>query len=190
MSNQSKNAIRETYKQARKTLSEAYQIEKSQKIALLIKEMADYQKAKTLALYHAVNGEISLDSVWESACLEGKTCYFPVLDEDKTLSFFPTTLNSPHENNKFGIPEPKIRKFALSPQEIDLIFVPLLAFDKRGTRLGMGGGFYDRTLAKVRHKKIIGVAYTFQEETYIIPDPWDVRLNAIITPDYIHWVTT
>src|SRR5687767_13746260 len=86
--------------------------------------------------------------------------------------------------NRFGIPEPTGRRCA--PQQLDLVLLPLVAFDRRGARLGMGGGFYDRTFAFLRvagrrKPRLVGLAHHFQEVAQLPREPWDVPLAAIVT---------
>ncbi len=135
-----------------------------------------------------MNGEIDLGSLWRSAPLQGKYCYFPALNGDNTLSFLPATPTSAFHENRFGIKEPVIgREHALTPAEIDLMFIPLVAFDTRGTRLGMGAGYYDRTLAHSRSPLLIGAAYEFQRQSFIKAETWDVPLDVMITEHAVYW---
>ena len=92
-----------------------------------------------------------------------------------------------HEN-RYGIKEPDIgREHALTPEQIDLIFIPLVVVDQRGTRLGMGAGYYDRTLAHYRSPLLVGVAYEFQRQSFIEAQPWDIPLNLVITERNTYW---
>lgn len=183
-----KNILRKSYKQVRANLPLSYQQEASAKVCKRINTLHEFRYAKTLALYHAVNGEIDLCRLWKSAASQGKSCYFPVLNEDFSLSFLPATPTTAFKNNAYGIPEPDVsRELAIAPRELDLIFMPLVAFDQMGTRLGMGAGYYDRTLAKENHPLLIGVAYDFQQCNYLEPQPWDVPLTAVVTPKQIQW---
>lgn len=183
-----KLTLRNTYRQIRAKLPQAYQQQSSAQVCALIRNLAEYRYGKHIALYKDTNGEISLNSLWQSAPLQGKFCYFPVLNNDKTLTFLPATPVTPFKPNRFGIAEPQVLKTtARAPQELDIIFVPVLAFDTMGTRLGMGAGYYDRTLANHAYKLLVGVAYEFQRQPYIIPNSWDIPLTAIVTPQAIYW---
>lgn len=139
-------------------------------------------------MYHASRGEVSLDLLWQSAPLQGKFCYFPAITQEKTLLFLPATPKTPFENNRYGIAEPAVSKDqARAIEELDLIIMPLVAFDDKGTRLGMGAGYYDKTLANHKKALLIGVAYEFQHTLYIEPQPWDVKLDAVVTQNQIYW---
>lgn len=188
MSAQLKQVLRSLYKQVRSQLEPEYQRKVSHLICERIGTMNLWSQATSIALYHAVNGEIDLGALWHSALRQGKCCYFPILNPDKTLAFLPADKTTAWKTNRFGIAEPDTDlSFALSPEDIDIIFLPLLAFDSRGTRLGAGGGYYDRTLAGINHPLLAGVGYEFQHEPYIMSDVWDVDLNAIITQKTIYW---
>ncbi len=188
MANRLKNAIRRSCRQLREKLSLEYQNTASAQVCARIRNIEQYRYAKRIALYQSQKGEINLAGLWNSAPLQGKYCYFPALNEDKTLSFLPATPATPFVTNRYNIDEPEVAKSeALAPQLLDIIFIPLVAFDDRGTRLGMGVGYYDRTLAQTKGPLLFGVAYDFQKQFYIEPQPWDVPLTAVITPNLIHW---
>lgn len=188
MADRFKQSLRATYKQIRKKLSPAYQLRASRQVCAQIQTLDQYRYAKRIALYQAVAGEINLSPLWHSAPLQGKYCYFPALNDDHTLSFLPATPSTPLRKNQYGIEEPDVpREDALPPDQIDLMFIPLVAFDLRGTRLGMGAGYYDRSLADSRSKLLVGVAYEFQRLSYIEAQVWDIFLNVIITEQATYW---
>lgn len=110
------------------------------------------------------------------------------MNREKKLSFLPATPATSFKNNSHGIPEPDVElSKAIAVTALDLIFVPLLAFDNHCTRIGMGGGYYDRTLAKENHPLLIGVAYEFQHQTWLEPQEWDIPLTAVVTQTTIRW---
>ena len=188
MADQFKQSLRITYKLIREKLSPAYQQRASHIICTQIRKLSQYRYAKRIALYQAVSGEIDLSSLWRAAPLQGKYCYFPALNENHTLSFLPATPSTPFLKNQYGIDEPTVeRELALTPEQLDLIFIPLIAFDPRGTRLGMGAGYYDRTLAESRSKLLIGVAYEFQRQSFIEAQAWDIPLDVVITERSTYW---
>lgn len=190
MADQYKIAIRNTVKQVRAKTSSAYRASASNQICTRIRALEQYRKAKSIALYFAINGEIDLHALWKSAPLQGKFCYFPALNDNLTLSFLPATPATPFKNNKYGIPEPDVSfDNAIALEELDLMILPLVAFDMRCTRLGMGAGYYDRTLENKKLKNLFGVAYQFQLVDFIDPQPWDIPLDAVITQKAIYWRT-
>ncbi|ARG96811.1 5-formyltetrahydrofolate cyclo-ligase [Legionella micdadei] len=188
MPNRFKLALRRSCRQIRENLPLEYQHTASARVCTRIRGMHEYRHAKRIALYQATRGEISLNALWNSAPLQGKFCYFPVLRENKTLLFLPATPATPFVKNRYGIDEPDVdTSQAIEPKSLDIIFMPLVVFDHYGTRLGMGAGYYDRTLAKEDHPMLVGVAYEFQRYPYIEPHTWDIPLTAVVTEKTVHW---
>lgn len=183
-----KTVIRNTLKQVRSKLSVAFRTTASQTICTRIKKLEHYRQAKRIALYHAINGEVDLSSLWNSAPLQGKYCYFPALKEDSTLIFLPATPATAFKKNQYGIQEPDIdHDLAISLDELDIIFMPLLGFDLYCTRLGMGAGYYDRTLANKPKCLLLGIAYEFQRLDFIEAQSWDVPLDGVMTQQNQYW---
>lgn len=189
MSNQVKTALRDTMKQIRSKVSGSYRLTASDQVCTRIRSLGQYRDAKRIALYFAVNGEIDLESLWSSAPLQGKYCYYPCLKEDESsLIFLPATPATRFKKNRYGIPEPDVsHDLAIPIEELDLVLLPLVAFDVRCTRLGMGAGYYDRTFANNKKSILFGVAYQFQRVDYIQPASWDIPLNAVITQRAVYW---
>ena len=104
------------------------------------------------------------------------------------LWFAPVTPDSRFVLNRFGIPEPLAPSRSLiDARQLDLILMPLVGFDQQGNRLGMGGGFYDRTLAFMHHRKawhrpkLVGLAHALQQVDSLEPSSWDVPLDGVAT---------
>lgn len=90
--------------------------------------------------------------------------------------------------NRFGIAEPVNRTQAIDSHELNVVLVPLRAFDRHGHRLGTGGGFYDRLFAKIDKQPIlIGVGYAIQEAANLPADPWDLVLDGVLTENGLHY---
>ena len=118
---------------------------------------------------------------------QGRQVLLPALHGD-TLWFLPCDRHTPLAPNRFGIPEPDVAPEArCRPRDLDLVLMPLVAFDASGNRLGMGGGFYDRTFSYLRNRTfwkkpmLLGVAYEFQRLETIASHPWDIPLQGIAT---------
>ncbi|MEN1941611.1 5-formyltetrahydrofolate cyclo-ligase [Luteimonas sp. MJ246] len=140
----------------------------------------------TVAGYWAADGEIALH-VWQLRLPADCTYCLPVLHDDGRLRFAPWRPGDPVEPNRHGIPEPAVAPGALlDPSALDLVVVPLAAFDLRCHRLGMGGGWYDRSFA-FRHRqpappRLVGAAFAFQQVAGDLPnEDWDVQLDAVCT---------
>ncbi len=148
-------------------------------------ELDAYQQAKQIAAYFAVNGEISLDPVIDHALAQDKKIYLPNLDQ-KSLRFSPYFRGQKMRINSFKLPEPDVGDDEmLQPNELDLVLAPLVVFDTNCNRIGMGGGFYDRSFAfrkqGANKPLLIGVAHELQKVEAIEPHDWDVRLDMVVT---------
>jgi 5-formyltetrahydrofolate cyclo-ligase len=189
MTDRIKQAIRQRYRCIREKLPTSYQQKASTEICARIQRLEKYRDARHIAFYHACRHEVDLHELWQVALLDNKICYFPKINDDKQLSFLPVLSTTNFVSNRFAIPEPDVDlSQAIAANNLDLIFMPLVAFDEHGTRIGMGGGYYDRTLSSSEQPLLIGVAYDFQREPYLKPQKWDVPLDAIVTQTCVYQV--
>ena len=190
--------LRQLIREKRRALSDS---ERDGAAILLCERIASsrtFQHSKHIAFYLTNDGEIDLSLLIEHAWQQGKYCYLPVLAEPNTqrLWFIPYTPDTKLKYNRFGIPEPihsretRLRK-TLS---LDLILMPLVSFDEQGNRMGMGGGFYDRTLAFLRQRQywqkptLMGVAYEFQKQNQLETNPWDIPLQSVATEKHLYLI--
>ena len=135
--------------------------------------------------YWAVGGELPLHAV-QMRLAPGQAWCLPVVLDGGSLGFAPWRAGDPLRTNRFGIPEPDLETASLlDPADLSLVLVPLLGFDRAGHRLGMGGGYYDRSFAFRRGRAapplLVGVAYACQEVAALDAEPWDVDLDALAT---------
>ena len=151
--------------------------------------------SRRVACYLPNDGEIDTGPVIERLRRLRKTCYLPVLSRlsRDRLWFAEAGLKTKLAPNRFGIPEPVVKSSDLvRAQELDLILMPLVGFDDEGNRLGMGGGFYDRSLEFLRHRQhwrkphLLGIAYDFQRVNGLTADPWDVSLQGVVTDQTVY----
>ena len=149
-----------------------------------------FRNARRIAAYLSADGELDTRPLIERAWAMGKRVYLPVLlpQGENRLWFARYTPDSRLVCNRFGIPEPeRAQHRRIAPLALDVVFTPLVAFDPAGHRLGMGGGFYDRSFAYLlRHRRwlrprLIGLAYEFQCLDRLPSQPWDVPLHAVVT---------
>jgi len=154
-----------------------------------------FRSSRHIACYIANDNELNLELLIERIWLSNKVCYLPILDSIRRnrLWFAPYRPQSEMRLNRFGIPEPVFDKRELvRAQSLDLVLAPLVAYDMTGNRLGMGGGYYDRSLAfllRRRHwhrPRLCGVAYDFQSVKRLPEQTWDVPLHAIATDKEIY----
>ena len=144
-------------------------------------------RARSLALYLPIGGELDCTPLAAQAWRRGRTTFLPVLS-GKTLRFAPFGADSQLQRNRFGILEPasSVRHW-VSARQLDVIVAPLVAFDEHANRLGMGGGYYDRTLAFLmqrssrRRPHFVALAFEIQKIATLPADAWDVRLDAVVT---------
>ncbi len=144
--------------------------------------------SQRVAAYLAADGEMDPLPLIEYLWSLGKTVYLPVLVPftRNRLWFARFEPDTRLVTNRFGIPEPA-RQELIRPVTLDLVLTPLVAFDHCGHRIGMGGGFYDRSFAFLlgrrhwRKPALLGIAYAFQQQPAITPELWDVPLDAIAT---------
>ena len=150
-----------------------------------------FRNARHIALYLPVRGEADPRGLRRHA-LPRQQFYLPVLSpfrHDKRLWFIRWNAQTRFRLNRFRIPEPLPHyRQQRTARWLDLIITPLVAFDRSGTRLGMGGGFYDRTFAFKRRTNLrtsrpplIGIAYDFQAIDKLERQPWDIPLNALVS---------
>lgn len=157
-------------------------------------------RLRALAGYLAVRGEPSVEPALRLARTNGAMTAVPIV-RGQSMTFVPVDDSTVLVRNRFGIPEPEIAvdpdrdhengRPPLHPAEFDLVLVPLVAFDSRGNRLGMGGGFYDRTFADAAARpRLIGIAHDFQRVDALQAMSWDVPLDAIVTASGLYPITT
>jgi 5-formyltetrahydrofolate cyclo-ligase len=151
----------------------------------------EYKQASRIAVYFAVNGEISLAPVIDHALSLGKKVYLPNLDQ-QSLRFSPYFEGQKMRINYFKLPEPDVGDDEmLQPEELDLVLAPLVVFDQHGNRIGMGGGFYDRSFAfrkkpEVTVPQLIGVAHECQKVDDLEAEEWDVKLDMVVSDQAIY----
>jgi len=166
------------------------------KVANFISNTNIFKNSKRIAAYFPMRGEVDPRLLIERAWQENKICYLPIIMNNYKLLFAEYNKNDLLINNRYNIPEPCRETCKLiNPKDLDIVIMPLIAFDTNGNRLGTGAGYYDRTFAFTkqlprRNKPyLIGIAYEFQKTLDLSPQPWDVPLNMIVTETQIYVVT-
>lgn len=150
-----------------------------------IRKLPAFRRARRVALFLAFDGEPSLDAVAASAARAGKHVYAPVITRTR-MRFAALHTEAAFKTNFFGIREPHLGA-RIDTRRIDLVLTPLVAFDDRGMRIGVGRGYYDRCFRFLRNRtawqrpKLLGVAYELQRVPYLEEQPWDVPLWGAVT---------
>lgn len=187
-----RTAIRQQIRQRRQQLSLAQQQQAGLDLINQFSQHNAIQAAKHIAIYLHNDGELDTQPVIDWCWQQNKHVYIPVLHpfSHKQLLFTRLTPTTPLIKNKYGISEPKLDVTQVIPYlDLDLVCSPLVAFDLFGNRLGMGGGYYDRTFSQhqfVRHDQqppyVIGLAHDCQQHDNLPIAPWDMPIKEIITP--------
>ena len=158
-----------------------------------------FSGARSIVFYWPSDGELDPRPLLNNAHQRGKSCYLPVLKPRTTywgwgkLWFARYRPGDRLRPNRFGIPEPVAhgRRLRL-PWNLDLLLMPLVGFDADCHRIGMGGGFYDRTLAYLgqrcawRRPRLIGIAHDCQRVARIESRPWDIVPDMVVTARRIY----
>lgn len=186
----SRAQLRRTLRQARRQLSPCEQRRAARNLYRQLAQHPVFRRARHIALYLPNDGEIDPRLLLRAAQRRGKATYLPVLNAwPRTKMVFQRIRPADKlRANRFGIPEPSANP-ALQRKvwALDLILLPLVGFDSEGGRLGMGGGFYDRSLAyRARRKNchkptLLGLAHECQQVKRLAVASWDVPLNATVT---------
>lgn len=193
MTEDTRQAVRESLRQTRRDLNQEQQAVASHGLFELIHELDIFSNAKRIAFYQPIDGEVDPSLLLKYALREGKSCFLPRISDENPefVSFAPYDENTKLKNSDWGIAEPPAPETIPSPTDLDLVFVPLVAFDRYCSRLGMGKGFYDRTFNfKIFNPQsrplLIGLAHECQYAEPFSVKSWDVRLDAVITATKIH----
>ena len=182
--------IRKQMRAKRRALTDDTRRQAAEQFAWHFSRTKHYRNSKRLACYLSNDGELDLQPLIQRAWQDKKHVYLPVLHAPyiDRLYFARYTQDSVLDANRFGIGEPAVAaNRRVSPIFLDLVLTPLVAFDQQGNRIGMGGGFYDRSFSFLRRRQhwrkptLVGCAYQFQEVDNIDANEWDVPLHSIAT---------
>lgn len=185
-----KKDLRRQMRQKRRNLTAAEQRRHAQGLLSTIRRLTQFRRSHTIALYLASDGEISPEQIIQYCRKLGKRCFLPVLHpvRHNRLWFIEYTQKTVLSANIYGIKEPALVQAPRRPAwALDLVLLPLVAFDTEGGRLGMGGGYYDRTFAfkqswrQGRGTRLIGLAHDLQKVKRLKTESWDIPLTGIAT---------
>ncbi len=176
---------RRAFRDRRRSIAPAERIAAAEAIAARLLGLPFAPRRGLVAGYWAMDGEIALH-VWQMRLPSGLAYCLPVLHDDGRLRFAPWHPGMPLAANRYGIPEPEVdAAVLLEPADLDLVVLPLVAFDARCNRLGMGGGWYDRSFASRSGQApppyLVGAAFAAQQADAIVPQAWDIPLDAVCT---------
>ena len=182
--------LRRELRQRRRDLPASVRIAAANTLADRLLALPFLPSSGHVAGYWAMDGEIGLHA-FQLRLPPTLTYCLPLLHADKTLRFAPWRAGAPLVTTRVGIPEPDIDPDdALPASEMAMLVLPLVGFDARGARLGMGGGWYDRSLA-FRHARpappwLVGAGFALQQVETLPLEAWDVRLDAVCSEAATH----
>lgn len=188
-----RDEIRRSMRASRRRISPTDRVLAARRFAIAADRAYLLAPQRRIAIYHAYGHEADTQHIIQRAWQRGCSVYLPVITQRRyfRMEFRRFDANTPLNDNAYGIPEPPIATSERIPVlHLDVIFMPLVAFDDRGSRLGSGAGFYDRALRHLhatrhwRRPKLVGVAYAQQRVDALDASQWDIPMDAIITESY------
>ncbi len=189
-----KAQLRQQFRKRRQALTHEQINAASEKLFQNILHLSEFQQAKHIAVYSAHDNEINPSLIIEEVFRKNKHCYLPIINPDgsNTLLFSHYQQDTPLTKNKYGINRPVYDPTTIfNTNELDLVLLPLVAFDKQCHRIGFGGGYYDKTFSFKHHDAfskptLFGLAFDLQRVEKINEDTWDIPLRGIITEEKIY----
>lgn len=184
-----KNRLRREVLGRREQLGRAEVTARSATIAARAMALPELARARTVMAYCSYKHEVATDDLITGCLAAGKVTTVPkTVPADRSL--IPSRVLDPVEDvapANFGIPEPRPERLRpVPPEEIDLVFVPGVAFDRLGNRLGYGGGYYDRFLKLLRPGRVaVALAFEAQVVEAVAPGRFDVPVDLIVTEERV-----
>ncbi len=198
-----RSLLRRQLRELRRQIPDDYRRQASLRIAQQVAELDPWRGARSIAGFLPFDGEIDPLPLMDRAVQEGRQVYVPVIiEKGQPLKFAPWTRGAKMRPNRVGILEPAVDTEQLvDGAQLDLVLVPLVGFDAQANRIGVGGGFYDRTFA-FRHSTergeeasagqraggrgvdrpaLVGIAFETQRLESIQVESWDVRLDWVVS---------
>lgn len=190
--------LRRQMRQLRRALSNVERDHAHRQFVRALSGTRHLKPGQRVAVYFAYGHEADLSAVIDVARRRRCLLYLPVITNFRhsRMRFVRYRTDSVMRVNRYGIAEPEPRHAEIVPvRTLDLVLLPLVAFDERGWRLGSGAGFYDRSLHRLRagrvwrRPKLIGVGYECQRVARLQPDRWDVPLDGMLTERGLRYFT-
>ena len=188
MNSLDKKALRKQARAARAALAPDYRRFAVRRALRQALRAGLFLKGRRWSFYLPVNDEFDVLPLLNQALHMGKDCFLPITAHRIAQPLRFARLDGRHglTHNRYGIVEPHTHEL-MNARWLDVMLLPLVGFDRQGRRLGMGGGYYDATLAYLRSRRrwrrplLVGVAYACQELPEVPTEPWDVRLDMLLT---------
>jgi len=179
-----KKALREHFSRLRSGMSAKERAEKAARIAGRIAALPEYRSASAVLIYAALPGEVDLQPLADHPASAGKRFAYPVCVSRTDMK---AMIPGGWKRGAFGIREPDPAcSEDIPPEDLDLVICPGVAFEETGTRLGMGGGYYDRFLPRCTRAKFIMAAFEAQHAGTLPREGTDIRMDRIVTEDAVY----
>ena len=181
------DTARQLGKRARRRLSPTQRRRASETICRRISRSPWFRGARIVVAYVATSEEVDLMSLAQYAARTGKQVWLPVVTDDGVLALRRWRPSQPLRSNRYGILEPfdpDRSDTSVQWRERTVVCAPVVAFDAKLNRVGMGGGYYDRLFARTEHLACVsrlGVAFECQHTDAIGAAPWDAPLDLVVT---------
>lgn len=190
---QTLNSLRKQLRTKRRQLSHYQQKKAEQRVLVQLRQCSRFKSASKIGLYLHAFGEVHTHKLLKLCFQQKKQVYLPMIcNMNQHLVWIRVSskqyLNRRFSHHPLGMKEPMASR-GKHISHLDLLIMPLLACDPLGTRIGMGGGYYDRTLASAKHRPYrLGLAHTFQYvDTPLLRQKWDQPLHALLTPKKFYY---
>lgn len=177
-----KSQLREWCLTRRAALTAVERRQMNAAIAKYVCAMPAFQDSQTVMLYMALPQEVQTAAILAESRRQGKRVTVPVVKPSGLVAAELPADQLQFQPGPFGIPEPAVSTAAIPPENIDCVMVPGIAFDRRGTRLGFGKGYYDRFLCRLpATTHVCGLAFSLQIVEHVPNLPHDVRMQSLVT---------
>lgn len=177
-----KSALRQVLRRVRSAIPAARRRHCQRQAALKLLRWRRLRQAREISVYLSVRSELSTALLIELLLRRRRRLWVPVAEAGGRMRFAPLHRGTKLRTGALRLPRPVRGRPLRTARGLDLVLLPLLAFDAQGRRLGNGGGYYDRALAGTAARPLrVGYAYAAQEVAAIPSEPWDARLDAIVT---------
>jgi 5-formyltetrahydrofolate cyclo-ligase len=179
---QNKAELRRQLRRVRSAIPAARRRHCQRQAALKLLRWRRLRQAREISVYLSVRSELSTALLIELLLRRKRRLWVPVSSPGGRMRFAPLRRGGKLRTDALRLPRPVRGRPLRSARSLDLVVLPLLAYDARGRRLGNGGGYYDRALAGAAARPLrVGYAYAAQEVNAVPFEPWDLRLDAVVT---------
>lgn len=179
----SKRELRQQLRARRRALSVAAQRRAVQRLQQQLARLRCWRQAHHIGIYLSGDGEVAAEQLARLAVSRGKKLYCPVVQAERKLLFCRYRPRQPLQRNRYGIGEPRAGR-PRRPAQLDLILVPATGLDRQGRRLGMGGGFYDSSLAfrqrRPGYPRLIALAHRCQQVDNLPVSDHDLIMDQVL----------